>query len=307
MFSKIYTYIADMFSGLLVFEKKRTIKQAIGFYLVFVPLGMLLILGLGAIFLKKSATYDDGLMIGARGAIVLTFLLSFLIVYKKKKLQDFRVVLVGVLAVFVSTQGVIWSGIFVAWLTCFKSHREVTQSQQNTDTGILNDQKLNLLNIISSGETRNTEFKETFSLETKTKNKEKYLIEGKIKTIAGFLNTDGGTLIIGVDDEGRTIGINEEIVLLHGSDDKYLRAVKDCMRDEIGRANLASYVNFTIETESNKKLLVITCQKSTEPVYSADGSFFKVRIGSSNESLKVRDCVQYVNEHFSPKEKDQKA
>ena len=172
--------------------------------------------------------------------------------------------------------------------------------------------KSELARKIAAREDKTVELKQTFALETNKKHhlyrkKNKELTNGKVESVMAFLNTEGGTLIIGVDDEGRTIGINEEIVLLHGSDDKYLRAVKDCMRDEIGRANLASYVNFTIETESNKKLLVITCQKSTEPVYSADGSFFKVRIGSSNESLKVRDCVQYVNEHFSPKEKDQKA
>jgi len=300
MFSKIYTYIADMFSELLVFEKKRTIKQAIGFYLVFVPLGMLLITGLGAIFFKKSGTYDDGVMIGARGAIVLTFLLSFLIIYKKKKLQDFRVVLVGVLAVFLSTQGVIWSGIFVAWLTCFKSHRGATQLQQNTDTGIPNDQKLNLLNIISSGETRNTEFKETFSLETKTKNKEKYLIEGKIKTIAGFLNTDGGTLIIGVDDEGRIIGIKEEIDLFHGNDDKYLLHFKDVVMKKIG-PKFFTLINYSIQLVGNKKLLVIVCQSSNEPIYVNSEKDFFARTGPATEKLEGPTLVEYVAKHFEKK------
>ena len=226
MFSKIYIHIADMFSELLVFEKERTIKQAIGFYLIFVPFGMLLVHGVFPIFTSHASTYAEKFYLGYKGAIVLTSLLSLFIIYKKERFQDFSAILVGILAISATWFGLLLSGIFVAWLTCFKSHREITQSQQNTDTGIPNDQKLNLLNIISSGETRNAEFKETFSLETKTKNKEKYLIEGKIKTIAGFLNTDGGTLIIGVDDEGRNIGIKDEIVLLHGYDDKYILHIK---------------------------------------------------------------------------------
>ena len=164
--------------------------------------------------------------------------------------------------------------------------------------------KSELARKIAAGESKTVEFKQTFSLETKTKTKQKYLTDGKVESVMAFLNAEGGTLIIGAHDQGKILGVDEEIVLFYKDEDKFLRAVKDCMREEIGRAILASYVDFTIETESNKKLLVITCQKSTEPVYSADGSFLKVRIGSSNESLKARDCVQYVNEHFSPKEKD---
>jgi hypothetical protein len=169
--------------------------------------------------------------------------------------------------------------------------------------------KSELARKIAAHEDKTVELKQTFSLETNKEDplygkKNKKLINGKVESVMAFLNAEGGTLIIGVHDQGEILGVDDEIVLFYKDEDKFLRAVKDCMRDEIGRATLASYVNFTIETESNKKLLVITCQKSTEPVYSADGSFLKVRIGSSNESLKARDCVQYVNEHFSPKEKD---
>jgi hypothetical protein len=175
------------------------------------------------------------------------------------------------------------------------------------DHGEIVYKKSELARKIAAGESKTVEFKQTFSLETKTKTKQKYLIDGKIETVAGFLNAEGGNLIIGVDDQGKILGVDEEIVLFYKDEDKFLRAVKDCMREEIGRAILASYVDFTIETESNKKLLVITCEKSTEPVYSADGSLLKVRIGPSNESLTGRECVQYVNEHFPPKEKDQQA
>lgn len=289
-----------MFSGLLVFEKKRTIKQAIGFYLVFVPLGIIMANAVLPIFTSPAWTYEEKFFLGYKGAIALTCLLSFLIIYKKGRFRDFSAILIGILAIAATKKGLLLSGIFLAWLTCFKSHREVTQSQQNTDTGIPNDQKLNLLNIISSGETRNAEFKETFSLETKTKNKEKYLIEGKIKTIAGFLNTDGGTLIIGVDDEGRTIGINEEIALLHGNDDKYLLHFKDVVMKKIG-PKFFTLINYSIQLVGNKKLLVIVCQPSNEPIYVNNEKDFFARTGPATEKLEGPTLVEYVARHFEKK------
>ena len=289
-----------MFSGLLVLEKKRTIKQAIGFYLVFVPLGIIMGNAVLPIFISPAWTYEEKFFLGYKGAIALTCLLSFLIIYKKGRFRDFSAILIGILAIAATNKGLLLSGIFLAWLTCFKSHREVTQSQQNTDTGIPNDQKLNLLNIISSGETRNAEFKETFSLETKTKNKEKYLIEGKIKTIAGFLNTDGGTLIIGVDDESRTIGINEEIDLLHGSDDKYLLHFKDVVMKKIGPKFL-TLINYSIQLVGNKKLLVIVCQPSSEPIYINSEKDFFARTGPATEKLEGPTLVEYVAKHFEKK------
>ena len=36
-----------------------------------------------------------------------------------------------------------------------------------------------------------------------------------LKTICGFLNSNGGTLLIGVSDKGEIIGLSEEIELFH--------------------------------------------------------------------------------------------
>ena len=65
--------------------------------------------------------------------------------------------------------------------------------------------------FFEKGETKDTEFKSTLSLDLKTNKKEKYIQEAIIKTIAGFLNTDGGTLLIGVNDDNTPIGIDFEI------------------------------------------------------------------------------------------------
>ena len=46
------------------------------------------------------------------------------------------------------------------------------------------------------------EFKQTFSLDVKKGSKEKYIEKAALKTIGAFLNTEGGDLLVGVDDDG---------------------------------------------------------------------------------------------------------
>ena len=64
--------------------------------------------------------------------------------------------------------------------------------------------------LIESGENDKVEFKSSFSHCIKNKTKEKYIIEEIIKTIAGFLNRDGGDLLVGVSDNGEIYGVEEE-------------------------------------------------------------------------------------------------
>ena len=54
-------------------------------------------------------------------------------------------------------------------------------------------------------------------------NREKYISEATLKTIAAFLNTKGGDLLIGVDDNSMITGIDNELYKLHkGNKDKFL-------------------------------------------------------------------------------------
>ena len=60
------------------------------------------------------------------------------------------------------------------------------------------------------------------------------------KTIAAFLNTEGGTLFVGVSDDGKILGIEDEMDLLHGKNkDKFLLDFKNILNKEIGRKFLS--------------------------------------------------------------------
>ena len=60
--------------------------------------------------------------------------------------------------------------------------------------------KTKLEKQISNGESKTLEFKETLSLDLKNQVKEKGIELSSLKTITGFLNSDGGDLLIGIND-----------------------------------------------------------------------------------------------------------
>ena len=67
-----------------------------------------------------------------------------------------------------------------------------------------------IFSLIRKGENKHIEFKETFSKNIRTGQKDKDIEKSSLKNIVGFLNADGGTLIIGVSDDGTVTGVEDD-------------------------------------------------------------------------------------------------
>ena len=91
-----------MFKDLLLFEKVRTPKEAIGFYLAY----LLLLALLGALLsffivphdplMSFKEGYQAGTVVGQYFAVIACLVLSVAVLYKKKKLQSFGLILAAV-------------------------------------------------------------------------------------------------------------------------------------------------------------------------------------------------------------------
>lgn len=68
--------------------------------------------------------------------------------------------------------------------------------------------------LLAADETYAVEFKSTARWNLREQAKDKRMEDAVVKTVAGFLNTDGGTLFIGVDDGGRPIGLAHDAALV---------------------------------------------------------------------------------------------
>tara|TARA_Y100000589_G_scaffold311526_1_gene330930 strand:+ start:175 stop:1569 length:1395 start_codon:yes stop_codon:yes gene_type:complete len=142
---------------------------------------------------------------------------------------------------------------------------------------------------IQIGETQNIEFKQSYSLdvcksfkENYEIKKEKYMQEIILKSITGFLNTEGGTIFIGVRDDKEIIGIERELKLLFdNNDDDILKNLADQIKDNFGKGN--PLINFKIQEVFKKKILIIKCSVSKKHIFFK--SNYYVRKGPTTQKI----------------------
>jgi restriction endonuclease S subunit len=152
-------------------------------------------------------------------------------------------------------------------------------------------------NFIRQGESKNIEYKETLSLDVKKKTKEKYIELSALKTIVAFLNTEGGTLLVGVADNGELTGIDVEIDKFHKRNtDKFLLHMKNLIKTRIGE-EFYPYIEYKLVNVSNKNILIVKCKESESPCY-LDNAEFYVRTNPATDKLEGPKLVQYVKNHF---------
>lgn len=70
-------------------------------------------------------------------------------------------------------------------------------------------------NVIAKGESYDVEFKVGLCLSPHAHKRDESMIENVLKTIAAFINSDGGVLLIGVHDNGDIEGINSEYPIVN--------------------------------------------------------------------------------------------
>jgi hypothetical protein len=151
--------------------------------------------------------------------------------------------------------------------------------------------------LIRKGETKEIEFKQTFVLDVRQGVKNKDMTTAVIKTIAGFLNTDGGELLVGVSDAGEILGVNEEMSKFYSdSPDKYLQNVKNAIKERIGEPSYP-YIDYKLHEVDSALLLRVSCRRSDEPVYVDDRDFY-VRTNPATDKLEGPKQLQYIRQRF---------
>jgi len=157
-------------------------------------------------------------------------------------------------------------------------------------------QDVNLSQIIVNGESEAVEFKATLRTNLHTGNKDPRMELSVLKTIAGFLNTAGGTLIVGVYDDGTPADIgadgfpNEDRTSLH-----LVNIVKERMGPQ---AMTHMHVHF--EDFDSTRVMVIKCGKAPVAVFVKDGNIerFYIRTGPSTTELTASQTQDYIKQRF---------
>lgn len=159
--------------------------------------------------------------------------------------------------------------------------------------------------LLAAGESQMVEYKSTARWNVHTKQADKRMEHVVVKTVCGFLNAEGGSLLIGVDDDGTVLGLDHDLATLASKSNRdgyelFLRQLLD--------ANLsvqtAGTVKIRFESVGGLDVCVVSVAASGKPSFakSVDGgrraSEFWVRIGNAIKQLHGDDMVDYQSDHW---------
>ena len=155
--------------------------------------------------------------------------------------------------------------------------------------------------LIADGENKRVEFKSSLRWDMDEGKVNKVLEDVVVKTIAGFLNTEGGTLLIGVDNTGGAIGLAGDYGTLNGqSRDAFELHLQQIVARDLGEALSASYLTVNFHKIDGEDICQITVDPSDQPVYveNSNQALFYVRNGNLTRALPVDETVRYVQHRW---------
>ncbi|OGN08516.1 MAG: hypothetical protein A2750_02215 [Candidatus Yanofskybacteria bacterium RIFCSPHIGHO2_01_FULL_45_42] len=160
----------------------------------------------------------------------------------------------------------------------------------------LNEEK-DIEEIIKSGEHEKLEFKTSLRWDINQNQVNKELEKAVMKTVTAFLNSDGGCLLIGVNDKGVPVGLENDFVSLVKKDvDGFENHFNNLFNNMIG-AEFRRLVKLTFDKVNDKTVCLTEVEPSYKPVYLKIGENedFYIRTGNATTPLKMSEVATYIS------------
>lgn len=158
-----------------------------------------------------------------------------------------------------------------------------------------------ITDVAARGESESLEFKSSARVNLRTGKRDDAMETVAAKTVAAFLDSRGGTLLLGVDDDGRLIGLGPDYTTLRHEDaDRFELFLRDLWRVRLGpNAAALPRLDFAPAADGEGEVCRVTVPPSPVPVYLSGpkgkgGRELWVRAGNSTQRLEVDDAVTYV-------------
>jgi hypothetical protein len=155
--------------------------------------------------------------------------------------------------------------------------------------------------LITSGESPIVEFKESIRWDVRRGQLNDDLRMEIPRAIAGFLNADGGTLLLGVTSGGMPVGLTKDMSLSRPATiDGLMIFLANLLRDTLGGAN-AARVSFSTTSIDGNDLLALSVGPADRPVFVQIGrsTHFYRRIATTTANLDMRQAVEYALQRWS--------
>ena len=157
--------------------------------------------------------------------------------------------------------------------------------------------ELDVSGFVDMGESDTVEFKSSLRQNPHTNERDRRIELAVLKTLAAFLNTDGGTLVVGVSDDHAPVGIdvdefqNEDRMGLH---------LRNIVNSRMGSVAM-SHIHSSFDDFQGVRVMVVRCEPSNQPVYVEEGNNsekFYIRTGPSTTELSISESNRYIRDRF---------
>jgi len=155
---------------------------------------------------------------------------------------------------------------------------------------------LEIENLLRKEESLIHEYKSFLRYNTKEKKITDWLINSSLKTIAAFLNSEGGCLIIGVNDNKKILGID-----LDGfkSNDEWIRFLKDKIKSKLGINFLETFIKIETREFNNENIGIIRCAPLPKNDHCLLEEKLYVRKGPASHELALKDVLDWQKNRIS--------
>ena len=156
-----------------------------------------------------------------------------------------------------------------------------------------------ITDLITLGESYVLEFKSTLQWDAVRNEQNKALRQSSLKTVDAFMNSQGGTLVIGVEDDGGIYGLDRDLSLTHHSRDRFEQLLMSLIKESMG-ATIAPNLRVRFEAVDDKSVCVVDVERSAEPVFmrSDKGKAFYIRMGNTSRALDHEETLKYVEANW---------
>lgn len=164
-------------------------------------------------------------------------------------------------------------------------------------TGInKNNSEATFSDILLKGESNTIEFKSSFRWDYRLQKTSKEIEFAGLKTIAAFMNSAGGILLIGVDDNASIIGLEKDYeTLKKGNRDGFEQYIMQSVAVCLGTENCKNVqVSFVVSNDKDVCMIKVENIKSPAFLKNQQNTHFFVRAGNGTRELNIKEALKYI-------------
>ncbi len=168
-------------------------------------------------------------------------------------------------------------------------------------------QEVDIMDLISEGESKYLEFKSSLRWDTRQGTENKALEQVVLKVISSFSNAEWGTLLIGVSDDWKVLGLQKDYELLKGGRDEFELHLTNIINNAFWSAFRATQINITFPNVDEQEICMIEIKPWWKPLFlkisdknwQKQEKFFVRSWNSSQEFNSLEEINSYINKRFN--------